>query len=110
MLNVTMLNAWKIHKTATAELAEPMDLLDFVRNVTRSYLSLSRKDNRQSYRRTPKPGRVPERIVSDPRGHFPMKLEKQQLCVIFGARVRWRCKNCLRSLCIERDCFEKFHP
>ena len=41
MLNVTMVNAWKIHKTATAEVAEQMDLLNLVRNFARSYLSLS---------------------------------------------------------------------
>ena len=73
MLNVTMINARNIHITATTE---PMDLLSFARNFTRFYLSLSRKGNRQSYGRTPKPGSVPESVVSDPERHFPMKLEK----------------------------------
>ena len=104
MLNVTMVNAWNIHRTATAE---PMDLLSFVRNVTRFYLSLSRKGNRQSYGRTPKPGSVPESVVSDPEGHFPMKLVKKQCCAVCHARVRWSCKKCLKTLCMERHCFER---
>ena len=74
MLNVTMVNAWYIPRTATAM---PMDLLSFVRNVTRFYSSISRKGDRQSNVRTPKPGSVPGSVVSDPEGHFPMKLEKQ---------------------------------
>ena len=68
-----MVNAWNIHRTATAE---PLTLLSFVRNVTRFCISLSRKGSRQSYGRTPKPGSVPESVVSDPERHFPMKLEK----------------------------------
>ena len=81
MLNVGMVNAWNIHRTA---IAEPMDLLSFVQNGTRFYLSLSRKGNRQSYGRTPKP----RSVVSDPEGHFPLKHEKQQRCVVCQARVR----------------------
>ena len=79
-----MVNAWNIHRTATAE---PIDLLSFVRNVTRFYLSLYRKGDRQSYGRTPKPLSVPESVVSDPEGHFPMKLEKQQRCSVCHAQV-----------------------
>ena len=67
MLNVTMVNAWNIHRTATTE---PMDLLSFVRNVTMFYLSLSQKGNRQSYGRILKPGSVPESVVIDTEGHF----------------------------------------
>ena len=63
----------------------------------------------QSYGRTPKPGSVPESGVSDPEGQFPMKLEKQQRCAVCHARVRWMCKKCLKTLCMERDCFERFH-
>ena len=86
-----------------------MDWLSFVRNVTRFYLSVSRKGNRQSYCRTPKPGSVPEREVSDPEGYFPMKLEKQLRCAFCHAQVRWSCKKCLKTLCNERDCFERFN-
>ena len=81
-----------------------MDLLRFFRNVTKFYLSLSRKGNRQSFGRTPKPESVPECVVSDPEGYFPMKLEKQQHCAVCHARVRWSCKKSLKTLCMERDC------
>ena len=75
MLNVTMVNAWNIHRTAIAEL---MGLLSFVRNITRFYRNLSQKGNRQSHGRTPKPVSVLESVVSDSAVDFPMTLEKQQ--------------------------------
>ena len=94
----------QLHRTATAE---SMDLISFVRIVTRFYLNLSRKG--QSYGRIPKPGIVLESVVSDPEGHFSMKLEKQQRYAVCHARIRWSCKKCLKTFCMERDCFEKFH-
>ena len=87
----------------------PMDLLCFVQNVARHYLSFSCKGSRQSCDRARNPGSVPRSVVSDRGGHFPNKLEKQQHCAVCHARVRWRCKKCLKTLCVERDCFEKFH-
>ena len=102
----TMVNAWNIHRTASEN---PMDLLCFVRNVARHYLSFSRKGSRQSCDRARNPGNVPQSVVGDPGGHFPNKLEKQRRCAVCDARVRWRCKKCLKTLCVERDCFEKFH-
>lgn len=106
MMNVTMVNAWIIHRTASAD---PMDLLCFIQNVTSYYLSFSRKCSRQSYERPRNSGNVPRSVASDPEGHFPKKLEKQQRCAVCHARVRWSCKRCLKTLCVERDCFERFH-
>ena len=106
MLNVSMVNAWNIHRTAASD---SMDLLCFVRNVARHYLSISRKRNRLSHDRARNPGNVPQSVVDDPEGHFPKKLDKQLRCAVCHARVRWSCKKCLKTLCIERDCFESFH-
>ena len=106
MLNVCMVNAWIIHRTC---ISDPMDLLCFLRNVTRHYLSISRKRERLQGPSARSTGSIPQSVVDDPEGHFPKKLEKQLRCFVCHSRVRWSCKRCMKTLCIERDCFEKFH-
>ena len=86
MLNLTMANAWNIYRTATAE---PMDFLSFVLNVTRFSISLSQKGNNQSYGRTPKPGNVPDSVVSDTERHFLMKLKKENNNAVLSAMLEF---------------------
>ena len=106
MLNVCMVNAWMIHKTCSSD---PMDLLCFLRNVTRHYLSISRKRECLPGPSARSTGSVPQSIVDDPEGHFPKKLKKQLRCFVCHSRARWSCKRCMKTLCIERNCFEMFH-
>lgn len=102
MLNVAMVNAWKLHMLASDE---KMDLLLFQRNVTRHYLRFSTKKTIKSRNR----GTVPQSIAKDNNGHYPQKIANQRRCYICHARVRWQCKKCVVTLCIERNCFEVFH-
>nr|CAI5855414.1 unnamed protein product [Callosobruchus analis] len=73
MLNVALVNAWKLHQMVSDE---KMDLLLFTRNVTRYYLRFSTKANVKSRNSST----VPWSIVQDSNGHFPQKLSKQLRC------------------------------
>ncbi|KAK9700380.1 Transposase IS4 [Popillia japonica] len=101
MINLAMTNAWRLHVMFCEE---KMDQLSFTRYVTRHYLRLSNRA--QASRNKPS---VPPSIAADSLGHFPKKLEKQLRCVMCHARIRWCCKKCEVTLCIERECFENFH-
>lgn len=102
LFNGAMVNAWKLHQLASEE---KMDLLLFIRNVTRHYIRFSTKRNRKS--RTS--GTIPPSLASDNIGHYPQKMLNQLRCRVCRACIRWRCKKCLITLCIERECFEQFH-
>lgn len=102
MLNVAMVNSWKIHQL-TAD--EPVDLLAFLRNVTRYYLRLGTKDH--TIRR--RPASIVSDIVFDKGGHFPNKLEKQLRCRCCHKRSMWECAKCQITLCLKHGCFNKFH-
>lgn len=101
MLDMAMTNAWKLH-LLSADVK--MDQLAFTRNVARYYLRLNTKSKsrRQS-------GTLPQGLAQDNFGHFPEKLINRLRCAVCSSRIRWRCKKCLKTLCIEKNCFEKFH-
>lgn len=100
LLNITVVNAWKLHVLAGGQL----DLLNFLRNVTRHYM---RSFSKASISRHPPT--TPQSIVQDSRGHFPCKLEKQLRCRVCHNRARWSCLKCKVTLCLERDCFMHYH-
>lgn len=102
MLNVAVVNAWRLYSMANAD--ENIDLLLFVRNITRHYLRNFEKQTLQS-----KPAIVPRSLIASESGHFPKKLPKQLRCRQCHQRARWQCIKCVATLCLERDCFIKFH-
>lgn len=103
MVNIAMTNSWKLHQlVASAE--EKVSLLEFTRYVTRYYLHLNNKK-----RKSNRPCPVPNAPRQDNTGHFPEKIEKQLRCTVCHFRIRWRCKKCLVTLCVERNCFELYH-
>lgn len=102
MLNVAVVNSWKIHQLIADE---PVDLLAFLRNVTRYYLRLGTKDH---YIRR-RPASIVSDIVLDKGGHFPSKLEKQLRCQYCHKRSMWACAKCNITLCLKHGCFKKFH-
>jgi hypothetical protein len=103
MLNVTMVNAWKLYLHASST---KCDLLDFMRNISRHYLTCFQKS---SYIRRRPIGTVPESIIQDKGGHFPQELQKQLRCRQCGQRARWHCIKCKVTLCLERNCFIVYH-
>ncbi|XP_030753599.1 piggyBac transposable element-derived protein 2-like [Sitophilus oryzae] len=103
MVNVTMTNSWKLHQICASP-EEKISLLDFTRYVARYYLRLNNKT-----RKTNRPCQVPGAVRYDNVGHFPEKIEKQLRCSVCHLRIRWRCKKCIVTLCVERECFEKYH-
>jgi hypothetical protein len=101
MLNVTMVNGWKLYLHASST---KCDLLEFMRNISRHYLTSFQKS---SYRRRRPIGTVPESIAhhQDKGGHFPQKLEKQLRCRKRGQWARWHCIKYKVTLCLERNYF-----
>lgn len=93
-------NAWRLHVMSHSD---SMDQLLFRRSIARYYL---RQKNQTKAR--PSSSSVPG-LRQDGIGHYPKKLEKQLRCVLCHARVRWQCKKCLKTLCVEKQCFEDFH-
>nr|CAH7750906.1 unnamed protein product [Callosobruchus chinensis]CAH7763309.1 unnamed protein product [Callosobruchus chinensis]CAH7769864.1 unnamed protein product [Callosobruchus chinensis] len=104
MVNTALVNAWRIHMLNSGK--QKVDLLSFIRSVTRHYL---RCFSKASYSKTRPSPPVPTSIVQDEGGHFPGKNEKQLRCRQCHLRARWKCIKCNVTLCIERECFIQFH-
>nr|CAH7737569.1 unnamed protein product [Callosobruchus chinensis] len=104
MVNTALVNAWRMHMLNSGK--QKVDLLSFIRSVTRHYL---RCFSKASYSKTRPSPPVPTSIVQDEGGHFPGKNEKQLRCRQCHLRARWKCIKCNVTLCIERECFIQFH-
>ena len=98
---------WKVH--VVSQHPQHMDLLGFLRSVTRHYLRIKDGDAAQQSTSAAATSKPPPSIMKETWGDFPQKLEKQRRCSECHARVRWACKKCQITLCIERKCFEAFH-
>lgn len=101
-VDLSVVNAWKLHCLSTEN---PMTLLLFRRTIARCYLSESAS---QPKRRGP-PSSKPSGLQYDGTGHFPKKIPKQLRCCYCRSRVRWQCKKCQKTLCVEKSCFELYH-
>nr|CAH7752416.1 unnamed protein product [Callosobruchus chinensis] len=89
MVNTALVNAWRIHMLNSGK--QKVDLLSFIRSVTRHYL---RCFSKASYSKTRPSPPVPTSIVQDEGGHFPGKNEKQLRCRQCHLRARWKCIKC----------------
>lgn len=103
MLNVSVVNAWKLHSVVNKQ---SIDQLDFLRTIVRNYLRNFAKSTCTKMR---KPSSVPKGLSQTGFGHFPQKLENPLRCKVCHQRVRWKCIKCNATLCLERNCFIKFH-
>ena len=103
MLNTCMMNAWRLYLFANQE--DPMDLLNFMRHVTRHYLRVQEGDAQ----RAATSAAVPQSIKEEPWGHFSHKLPNRLRCLHCHKQARWSCKKCKVTLCIEKDYFEVYH-
>ncbi|XP_055911228.1 piggyBac transposable element-derived protein 3-like [Eupeodes corollae] len=101
MLDLAVANAWRLH-LLTAD--EKLDQLQFRRSTARLYLR--KLASGIDGRRHRKPSSVVPKIVQ---GHFVQKLSNQLRCIVCHKKARWQCKRCLKTLCIEKGCFEKYH-
>ncbi|KAJ8736339.1 hypothetical protein PYW08_006995 [Mythimna loreyi] len=90
MLDVTISNAWRLH-IMSSQKDDRMDQLQF-----RRYIIGPSASNLQS-------------LQYQSVGHFPLKLAKQLRYTVCHAKARWQCKLCLKTLCVEKICFESFH-
>lgn len=100
MVDMAVANAWRLHVISKED---PMDQLLFRRSIARYYLRL------EMPRKVRPSSSSVEGLPKDGIGHYPKKLVNQLRCVICHSRVRWECKKCRKTLCVEKSCFEKFH-
>lgn len=100
MLDLAVANAWRLHLLTSDT---KMDQLQFRRYIARHYL-------RQTSGRTLRPAAsVMPSLQHDGMGHYPEKLSQQLRCAVCHKKARWQCKKCMKTLCIEKECFENFH-
>lgn len=101
MLDLAMTNAWKVYLLVSNN---KISQLEFTRYIVRHYL-LRPNNNRKR----PRQSSVPESVRLDSIGHFPQRIAKPLRCVVCHARIRWSCKKCRNTLCVEKNCFETYH-
>lgn len=101
VVDMSISNAWRLYCIANPD--DRMDQLSFRRHIARSYLS-EKKNN--------KTRQSSSRIDGEERnnnGHNPQKIPSQLRCIICSNRVKTSCEKCLKTLCMERGCFAKYH-
>nr|CAH7747083.1 unnamed protein product [Callosobruchus chinensis] len=101
-INMAVVNAWRLYQLSSEE---PMGLFQFQRDIVLHYLV--GKDKSQ-FRNRP-PGYVPATVRKVNNGHYPEKMQVQLRCTECHMKARWRCEKCKTTLCIERECFKKYH-
>lgn len=100
MLDAAVANAWRLHLLTNET---KMDQLQFRRYIARHYLRHTRGGTLR-----PAASVVPS-LQHDGVGHYPGKLSQQLRCAVCHKKARWQCKKCVKTLCIEKECFENFH-
>lgn len=100
MLSSTVVNAWKLHKTANKT---QIDLLEFQRAIVRYYLR-NYTQTSSTFKRSLAPN-----VASTPGNHFPKRLIKPLRCRVCHYRIKWMCEQCDVALCVEKECFKNFH-
>lgn len=104
MLDLAVANTWRLHVLAAED---NLDQLQFRRCIARFYLRNVATERTDGRRR--KPSSIVPKMNLDGVGHFPQKLPNQLRCVECHKKARWQCKKCIKTLCIEKGCFEKYH-
>lgn len=100
LLDMSIANAWRLHNLTGGE---RFDQLTFRRHIARNYLQL-RSTNKSRPSGTAIAGLNPSN-----NGHNPGKLPKQLRCVLCHTRIKWQCVRCLKTLCIDKNCFANYH-
>jgi hypothetical protein len=101
MLNVSVTNAWVIHKAANTN---PMSHLDFRREIAMALLNTPTVIAPQPTR-TALP--VPEEKRFTGWGHFPESIEQQLRCAHCHKKAKFRCITC--GVTLHPLCFSFYH-
>lgn len=99
MLDLAVANACRLHLLTNDT---KLDHLQFRRYIARHHL---KHTNAQTLR--PAASLVPS-LQHDGVNHYPQKLAQQLRCVVCHKKARWQFKKCLKTLCIDKQCFEFF--
>ncbi len=109
LLDMTMINAWIVHKFVHDSDKLSMSLLDFKRQVSLAYLKGSVHRVTTGRKKVQAPSNIPEDVRFDRKEHFLQKRDQQRRCQNkpCTAKPRTYCKKCTVTLCI--DCFIPYH-
>lgn len=99
-INMAVVNAWRLSQLACDR---TLSLLEFQRAIVVHYLAIYQRAKTRPL------ANLPVTVRKQGSGHFPHKLDKQLRCCECHRRARWSCCLCRVTLCIERDCFKRYH-
>uniref|UniRef100_A0A0K0ELN5 DDE_Tnp_1_7 domain-containing protein n=1 Tax=Strongyloides stercoralis TaxID=6248 RepID=A0A0K0ELN5_STRER len=99
MLDLSLTNAWKLYQLSSGK---KITQLEFTRYIVRHYLFRANKTQRRQ-------SSLPLGVQFDNLGHFPQRIDNPLRCRVCHSRIRWICKKCKHTLCVEKNCFELYH-
>jgi len=108
LLDVSMQNAWLLYRLTPAYDVEPLDQLEFRRNICNLYYKRYHPQNRSSIgrpmgRAQPLSSRVPQEIRLDGLNHLLESSGTQRRCAVCRLKTRRQCNKCDVGLHVE--CF-----
>ena len=109
LLDMTMINAWIVHRMVHGSDQLSMTLLEFKRQVCIAYIKGSKTRTALGKKKTSGPPTTPSDVRFDNKGHFLEKRGEQRRCQNkpCSSKPRTYCKKCTVTLCVE--CFVPYH-
>src|SRR6476469_9304650 len=111
LLDVAMQNAWLLYRLTASYDEQPMDQLEFRRNICNVYYKRCASSRpslgRPLGRPQPLSTRVTVELRSDGISHELVSNDTQRRCAVCKSKSRRQCSKCNVGLHI--DCFLKFH-
>lgn len=111
LLDVAMQNAWLLYRNTAAAIHQPLDQLEFRRNVCAVYYKRYSGERaaigRPLGRPRPVKDRVPSDVRTDKANHFLESSGTQRRCGVCGLKARRICRKC--DIGLHKNCFFIFH-
>ena len=107
LLDVAMQNAWLLYRNTAAAIHQPLDQLEFRRNVCAVYYKRYSRERaaigRPLGRPRPVKDRVPSDVRTDKANHFLESSGTQRRCGVCGLKARRICRKC--DIGLHKNCF-----
>jgi len=97
LLDVAMQNSWLVYRLTEGAKRQPLDQLDFRRDICNLYYKRYAMERstvgRMPGRPKPMDKRVPVELRTDSVGHYLQQSQTQRRCSVCGRKVRKKCQN-----------------
>ena len=111
LLDVAMQNSWLVYRLTEGAKRQPLDQLDFRRDICNLYYKRYAMERstvgRMPGRPKPMDKRVPVELRTDSVGHYLQQSQTQRRCSVCGRKVRKKCQKC--DVGLHMNCFVSFH-